>query len=259
MDTNYAVKQVAKLAGVSVRTLHLYDEIGLLKPCVRTSSGYRRYGEKELLRLQQIMFYRELDMPLKEIALVLDAPDFDLVTALEEHKKLLTLKRDRLNTLLQTVNKTVINLKNKKMEHYEQLYEGMPKDYAKAIRQEAVDKWGEDIIVKQEKALIAMPKQRLEQLKRDQKDIKTQLWFKFLAAERPESNIVQQEIERHYNNIRGFWGLSKADKLGAGKYKGLADLYVTDERYMAHNGKPDPLFATFVRNAMVCFADTRLD
>src|SRR5580693_1755938 len=94
---NYSVKQIARLAGVSVRTLHLYDQIGLLKPSVRTRAGYRQYGEPELLRLQQILFYRELDFPLKEIAEILNDPDFDLIRALAGHKQALSARRDRLN------------------------------------------------------------------------------------------------------------------------------------------------------------------
>jgi len=82
----YIVKQLADLTGISVRTLHHYDEINLLTPAHRTEAGYRLYGEPELHRLQQILFYRELDFPLKQIAAILDAPDFDTVEALRQHK-----------------------------------------------------------------------------------------------------------------------------------------------------------------------------
>src|ERR1700749_2774086 len=139
----FSVKQLSGLAGVSVRTLHLYDQMDLLKPSVRTDAGYRQYGEPELLRLQQILFYRELDLPLKEIAGILDDPDFDLVKALTGHKEALICRRDRLNTLLYTIDTTIHNLKNKTMSDLERLYEGMPKDKAGAYRQEAIDKWGE--------------------------------------------------------------------------------------------------------------------
>ena len=77
----YSVKQLARLAGVSVRTLHVYDEMELLVPRDRSDAGYRYYGEAELLRLQQILFYKELDFPLKQIGEILDDPDFDLVAA----------------------------------------------------------------------------------------------------------------------------------------------------------------------------------
>lgn len=86
---NYSVKKLAKLAGVSVRTLHLYDKMGLLRPSVRTEARYQPYGEKELLYLQQILFHRELDFPLKDNSTILDDPAFNLVQALEGHRKAL--------------------------------------------------------------------------------------------------------------------------------------------------------------------------
>jgi DNA-binding transcriptional MerR regulator len=115
MDQNYTVKQLAKMAGISVRTLHLYDELKLLRPAIRTRAGYRMYGEKELLRLQQILFYKELDFPLKNIGQILDEPDFDIIQALEGHKKALGIKKARINTLLKTIDNTLKTLKNKTM------------------------------------------------------------------------------------------------------------------------------------------------
>ena len=82
-NTMYTVKQLADLAGVSVRTLHYYDEIGLLEPSYVGENGYRYYEDAELFRLQQILLYRELDLSLAEIREILDAPDFDLVSALQ--------------------------------------------------------------------------------------------------------------------------------------------------------------------------------
>src|SRR5688500_4642553 len=104
---NYSVKTLSELAGVSVRTLHLYDKLGLLTPSVQTTAGYRLYGEKELLRLQQILFYKELDFSLQEIAVILDRPEFDLVQALENHRLRLKQKSERLTTMLNTIDKTI--------------------------------------------------------------------------------------------------------------------------------------------------------
>lgn len=258
MKTNYAVKQLAQLAGVSVRTLHLYDQIGLLNPSVRTHSRYRLYGEKELLRLQQILFYKELDFPLKEIIAILDDPDFNLIKALEGHRHALTTRKNRLDTLLHTINQTVKNLQNQTMENYEELYEGLPKEQAKAMRQEAIDQWGEDSVKRSEKALLELPKMDLEGLKADQKEITHQLRFKFLAGEAPESDIVQEQVARHYANIRAFWGVTDPTDLRAATYKGLAELFVSDERYTTSQGRPDPAFAVFLRKGMIFFADKML-
>ena len=102
------IKEFAKFTGVSVRTLHYYDEIGLLVPaCVDRSSGYRYYDEKSLLRMQEILFYRELDFPLKSIAEILSSPHYDKNKALQEQKKLLTLKRERLERLIAAVDRAM--------------------------------------------------------------------------------------------------------------------------------------------------------
>ena len=149
----YSVKQLAKLAGVSVRTLHLYDEKGLLKPFVRTEAKYRYYGEKELLKLQQILFYKELDFSLQDIGDIMNDPDFDVINALESHKTALKARQNRLSTLLQTIDKTIFHLLNKdKMLQHEDLYEGLPKEKAEAYRAEAIERWGQDTVEKSENA-----------------------------------------------------------------------------------------------------------
>src|ERR1700690_1634694 len=98
---SYTVKQLSRLAGVSVRTLHYYDEIGLLKPDAIRPNGYRQYGDQALLRLQQILFYRELDLGLEAIKAMLDRPDFDAVAALAPHRLSLRGRAKRLERLIQ--------------------------------------------------------------------------------------------------------------------------------------------------------------
>jgi len=253
----YSVKQLARLAGVSVRTLHVYDEMGLLKPSIRTDAGYRQYGEAELLRLQQILFYKELDLPLKCIGEILDDPGFDLVEALTGHKVALIARRDRMDTLLNTIDATIDHLKNKTMSNFEKLYEGMPREEAAALRQEAVDNWGEEAIRKSENALLEMDKERLERLKGDQQNIMRRL--RGLRKSDPGSDMVQAQIARHYEMIRAFWGLSDGEVIKAKAYKGLGEMYVSDDRYMAEDGKPDPEFAAFMRAAMGYYADSWLE
>lgn len=256
MKANYSVKQIARLAGVSVRTLHLYDQIGLLKPAVRTHAGYRQYGPDELLKLQQILFYRELDFPLKEIAVILNDPHFDLIRALTGHKTALQARRNRLNILLKTIDKTIINLKNKSMNNPEELYEGLPKEQAAAWRKEAIDKWGEETVLRSENAPLEIDKLDLDHLKAEQKHIAHKL--QLLRDHQPESDVVQEQIARHYANIRSFWGVSDPTDLRSETYKGLAELYIADERYTATNGKTDPEFAVFVRSGMLYFAEHKL-
>ena len=102
----YTVKQLSNLAGVSVRTLHYYDEIGLLKPSSVGKNGYRYYTDEALFRLQQILFFREMDLDLPQIKQILEGRDFDLVTALQSHRHSLQEKMDRLQTLIRKPSRT---------------------------------------------------------------------------------------------------------------------------------------------------------
>ncbi|MEF9958533.1 MAG: MerR family transcriptional regulator [Niameybacter sp.] len=101
------INEVAKLTGITVRTLHYYDEIGLLKPSEITESGYRLYNEEALERLQQILFFKELDFPLTEIKAIMTDPSYNQVEALYSHKALLIQKRKRLDGLIDLVNLTL--------------------------------------------------------------------------------------------------------------------------------------------------------
>src|SRR5450759_4853198 len=103
----FTVKQLSKMAGITPRTLHYYDEIGLLKPSQVGDNGYRYYGEEALLRLQQIMFFKELDFSLAEIQEIVDRPGFDVLRALGAHRRLLEERASRLKRLIHTVDKTI--------------------------------------------------------------------------------------------------------------------------------------------------------
>jgi DNA-binding transcriptional MerR regulator/quercetin dioxygenase-like cupin family protein len=120
----YTVKQVARMSGVSVRTLHFYDEVGLLKPARVGSNGYRYYEQEQLLRLQQILFYRELGMELKQIEKVLGRGDFKIVGTLKGHRKVLAEKMERTRKLIATIDKTLGHLKGKKKMKGEELFVG---------------------------------------------------------------------------------------------------------------------------------------
>src|SRR5512145_238650 len=118
----FTVKQLSKLAGVTPRTLHHYDDIGLLKPSRIGDNGYRYYGEEALLRLQQILFYRELDFPLEDIRKIMGRRDFDVLGALQSHKEALGRQVERLNRLLNTVDNTINHLKGKKIMNEKSLF-----------------------------------------------------------------------------------------------------------------------------------------
>ena len=250
---HYGVKAVAKLSGVSVRTLHYYDKIGLLKPTNRTEAGYRYYGEDELLRLQQILFYKELDFPLKEIHELLDDEAFDLVDALESHKLALKARQKRLKSLLLTIDNTINKLKKGEiMSNPEELYEGLPQEY----REEAINEYGKEEIERSEKALMKLGKEGFKKLKAEMDKVNDELFG--LKNEDPQSDGVQAIIARHYQVIRQFWGTSNLEDKQAEAYAGLGTLYVQDERFTKRDGETHPDFAVFLEKAMGHFAETNL-
>src|SRR5512135_1452395 len=120
----FTVKQLSKLAGVTPRTLHHYDAIGLLKPTRLGSNGYRYYDEAALLRLQQILFYREMEMPLDEIRKVMGRRDFDVLVALQGHRAALYGRVSRLNRLIETVDKTILHLKGRSAMNEKDFFAG---------------------------------------------------------------------------------------------------------------------------------------
>ena len=136
----YSVSQAARLAGVSVRTLRWYDEIGLLKPSEVTPAGYRFYDDEAMAVLQQILFYRELGVPLEQIGRILSAPDHDRAEALRKHRTLLLLKRHRLDDMLRLVDKTIggTMMYDERPRPTRTDWEAVKAQYA----QEAAERWG---------------------------------------------------------------------------------------------------------------------
>lgn len=244
----YTVQQLATLAGVSVRTLHLYDEMGLLKPATRTEAGYRVYGEPELLRLQQILFYKELDVPLAEIRKILDDPSFDTVAALKAHKEALQARGDRISTLLETIDDTLTHLTQHTMTDYKKLYKGFPKGLE--YRNEAIEKYGKDTVENSEKALLNLSKEEMEALTEEQTEVGEGLIA--LRDEDPTSAEVQALIARHYKIIERFWGRTPAPEA----YKGLGQLYISDPRFARVDGEPNAAYAAFMAAAMAHYADS---
>ena len=120
----YTVKQLAVISGVSVRTLHFYDEMALLKPAYTKANGYRIYEEPQLLMLQQILFYRELGFELKRINEILSHRKFEKIAALKSHRQVLEENVTRTRTLIETIDKTISHLKGKKMMKSEELFKG---------------------------------------------------------------------------------------------------------------------------------------
>ena len=141
----YTVRQVAGLSGVSVRTLHFYDEVGLLKPAYVSANGYRYYEEPQLLALQQILFYRELGFELKEIKSILGRADFEKAAALESHRSVLEKNLARTQTLIATINKTIEHVTGTKKMSSEEMFAGFKLASGEARFNEEVKLRGEPV------------------------------------------------------------------------------------------------------------------
>ena len=142
----FTVRQLSRLAGITPRTLHYYDKIGLLKPTRVGENGYRYYGEEALLRLQQILLYRELDLPLEQIRQIMASPDFDLLRTLEQHKMELAGRIAHLERLVTTVENTIDHLKGKRQMSHKQLFDELSEEQQAAYEQEAMQMYDPEIV-----------------------------------------------------------------------------------------------------------------
>ena len=249
--TIYTVQQLADLAGVTVRALHHYDAIGLLTPAARTEAGYRLYGEGDLLRLQQILFFRELDFPLDQIAAILDAPGFDPVHALERHRELLQAQRDRLARLMETIDKTIAGLREDTMGLTdEELYAGFSKEDAARYRREARELYGEDVVEASEQRARKMSKEQMQAVQDEGEEVTRRLAD--LTDRAPGDPEVQALIARHYAWVCHFWTPN------AESYAGLGDLYTENPDFRAFYDKYRPGLADFMKPAMSYYAEHTL-
>jgi DNA-binding transcriptional MerR regulator len=239
----YTINQLARLAGVSVRTLHHYDSIGLLKPALRQANGYRQYDSAELTRLQQILFFRELDFPLADIQRMLNSPYFDPVTALEDQKLLIQLKRTRLNKLLKTINKTIMTMSNQTTQNQDDMYDVFKDEDVKQYQDEVKQKWGNTAAYKQSMERVKkMTKAEMDKLKADGK-----IFNQKLAVAMPKGisdPTVQALVAEHYKGINFFYDCSLE------MYRNLGLMYVQDPRFTANYDKVAPGLAQFMHEAI---------
>jgi DNA-binding transcriptional MerR regulator len=248
---SYTVHQLAKLAGVSVRTLHHYDQLGLLRPSRRSASGYRQYGEADLLRLQQILFYRELDVPLAEIQQIMDQPGFDPLAALRSHRRMLQERARRIERLLATVDKTIENMMEDKMELTdEELYEGFDKEQMEAYRLEAEQRWDPAVMQESYKRVRKLSKAQWVAVKVEGEAIRQGIIA--LADRDPADPQVQALIARNHAWIENFYACP------AEMYRGLGELYVSDDRFRANYDVGRSGVAELMQAAMNIYADRNL-
>ena len=242
----FTVKQLSKLAGITPRTLHYYDEIGLLKPSRVGDNGYRYYGEETLLRLQQILLYRELDLPLEDIKRIMGRHGFDILSALESHKAELRKRIAHLERLVTTVDNTISHLKGEKEMSKKQLFETISEEQQAEYEKEAMQMYDPKIVKasnKKWKSYSAADKQRIG-------EEGNSVYQAFLDAmpKGAASPEAQAAVERWRRHMENFWSPNDEQLVG------LAHLYNDDPRFKANYDKVHPRLAEFVLEAVTLYA-----
>lgn len=249
----YTVKRLAKLSGVSVRTLHFYDEIGLLKPAYYGDNNYRYYEEAQLLNLQQILFFRELGFQLSDIQRIISSADFDKVTALESHKKILEKNLNQTKQLIETVDKTIAHLRGNEIMKLEEIFEGFNAEKQKLYEDFLVDSGVDHSLMEESKNKTKnWTKEQWVEYKRDGDKIHTELVEAINDHFLPSSPEVQKIIKTHYQLVRKIWSPTKET------YIGLSHLYASHPDFVKFYDDIHPKLLKFLMEAMKVFAENNL-
>ncbi len=248
----YTVLKLGKLAGISTRTLRYYDEIGLLSPMKISSSGYRVYGEKEVDALQQILYYRELDLSLTDIKAILTAPSFDRLAALKTHLADLNKRRDRMDRLIQSVEKTILHEKGKIAMSDKEKFEGFKKDlireneekYGAEVRQ----KYGDTKVNESKARMMNLSQEEYEKMQVLAGEIVSGLELAVQHGADPTGAEGKRLAKLHKEWLSFTWNqYSKEAHLG------LAQMYVDDERFTKYYDGKVKGCAAFLREAVAAF------
>ncbi|HSF82137.1 MAG TPA: MerR family transcriptional regulator [Anaerolineales bacterium] len=243
----YTIKEIADLAGVTTRTLRYYDQIGLLSPASTGNNGYRYYDHNSLLRLQQIMFLRELDVPLKDIQLIMSRPDFDPLQALEEHRLSLQNKAKRLERLIGTLDQTIATIKGEYLMTAKDYFAGFDESQYEG---EARERWGHTPqYAESQKKWASYSKEQKEAIKAEGGSITLRMVGQSpdLAPDDPD---VQAAIGDYYAYLNKYFYTCEVSFL-----RGLADMWVEDPRFAINYERVREGGAEFVRQAVHIYCD----
>lgn len=244
----YSINKLAKIAGVTVRALHHYDEVGLLSPKRELRNKYRIYTEDDLLVLQQILFYKELDFPLEEINTIIKNKKFDFSTALKNHRKMIILRKNRIDNLIKTIDKTILKInKNKNMKD-EELFDAFMDKHEKEYAKETEERWGNTLAYKQSKDRVSkMSKEELKSVLRKHGEIAQELAVCMKEGVGITSSKVQSLVKKHYDGLSSFYDPNPEI------YLGLANVYVDDQRFAKNYEDIEPGLAKYFSDSMKVF------
>jgi DNA-binding transcriptional MerR regulator len=223
----YTVKQLSDLAEVSVRTLHHYDEIGLLHPSKVGANGYRYYDDAALLRLQQILFYREIGLELAHIKEILDSPNFDLVAALRSHREVLQQKIKRMESLVSTVDGTIMHLVGEMDMSKKQLFKGFSEEEQKQYEREARLQYGPENVNESIKRWNSYSDAKKKAIQEEGGQIYLDIVKAMEAHKAPQDAQVQDILQRWHQHLRYFYEPTLEI------LRGLGSTYNSDQRFNA--------------------------
>ncbi len=246
----YAVKQLSDLAGVSVRTLHYYDEIGLLKPSAVSENGYRHYDGDALLKLQQILFYREMGLGLLQIKDLLDSPEFDLVTALQSHRDELQGRIERLQALMHTVDSTIMHLVGEVEMSNKQFFAGFSEEKQQHYEAEIANdpRYDQNKVRESQRHWKSYSAEKKEQIKAEGGAIYADLVAEIgKGADSPE---VQAIMGRWHQHLRYFYEPTPEI------LRGLGQIYNQHPDFIATFQQMHPDLPAFLEQAVTHYCDT---
>lgn len=244
----YTVKAVGDLAGVSIRTLHHYDRIGLLRPASVSPAGYRLYTREDLERLQQVLFFRELGFSLQEIREIVNSPGFDRRQALLSHKRLLLDQKKRLEKLIQSVEQSIEAMERGETMNDSEMFEGFDRKQLEEWRDEARQKWGAENVDESWQRASKYSKADWARIQTEGQEYTTKIAA--LMDRDPADPEVQQQIGRHFKLINDYFYTCTPEV-----FRGLGEGYVQDSRFTAFYDNVKPGLAEFMRRAMAVYAD----
>lgn len=253
----YTVSQLANLSGVSARTLRYYDEINLLIPNRVNSNGYRLYSQKEVDLLQQILFYRELDISLAEIKKLIYAEAFDVTHALKEHHVNLTAQRERLDALIATVEKTIKANEGELEMADQEKFQAFKKETIvkneEKYGQEIRENYGDKTVDQSNQKLLDMTDEEWVEFQALDKELNSKLAEATKQGD-PESDLAQKVAELHKEWLTFTWPDSLYDKE---KHYNLSLMYVQDDRFKAYYEKIIPGAAEFLHEALKIYLNIK--
>ncbi len=229
----YGIKDLAKLTGLTTRTLRYYDEIDLLKPSRIGENGYRFYNSNELEKLQQIMFYRKRGFELKQIKDILYNPNYDVSKALKEHLSALELQRENIDSLIRNVKLTILALegdyKMTDKERFEVFKEELVKENEVKYGQEIRSKYGDEAVDESNKRMLNMSKEKYDRFKALEEEIKNKLEEAVTGQMDPSSEAGKELTAMHKEWLLMTWKAYSSEA-----HKGLAKMYVCDDRFKSY-------------------------